>query len=66
MNAFTVYKILQHDTKQLLLVQGFGSVEFQLSVYDEHTGTTLKRLSNCTIEEFEEAIKILRGTCESQ
>ncbi len=61
MNAFTVYKICEHDHKQLLVVQGVGTMEFQICVYNEHTGTTLMRLTQPTLAEFERAIAIMRS-----
>jgi hypothetical protein len=61
MTSYRVYKILQVDTRQLLLVCEDGSAEFSLSVYDEHTGQTLLRLCACTLEDFERAIGVLRG-----
>lgn len=60
MNTYVVHKILQVDTRQLLLVRP-NDYECQLTVYDEHTGQTLIRLTNCTIEEFERAINVLKG-----
>ena len=61
MNSYVVHRILQHGTRQLLLVQP-DSYSFSLAVYDEHTGTTLMRMSNCTLEEFKRAISILEGS----
>ena len=61
MNAFTVYKICEHEHKQLLVVQGVGTMEFQICVYNEHTGTTLMRLTQPTLAEFERAISIMRS-----
>lgn len=59
MNAFTVYKICQHNSNQLLIVQPMSSHDFQLCVYNEHTGQTLMRLSSCTLDEFKRAIDIM-------
>ena len=58
MNTYVVHKILQVGTRQLLLVQP-NSYECMLTVYDEHTGSTLIRLTNCTVEEFKRAIALL-------
>ena len=58
MNSFTVHKILQHGSCQLLLVR-VSDYEHNLAIYDEHTGTTLMRLSQCTLEEFKRAIELL-------
>ena len=60
MNSYTVHKILQVGTRQLLLVR-VSDYEHNLAVYDEHTGITLMRLTSCTIEEFKRAIDILEN-----
>jgi len=58
MNSFTVHKVCQHGTRQLLLVR-VSDYEHSLAVYDEHTGTTLMRLSTCTLDQFKRAISLL-------
>ena len=58
MNSYTVHKVCQHGTRQLLLVR-VSDYEHNLAVYDEHTGTTLMRLTTCSIEEFKRAIALL-------
>ena len=60
MNSYTVHKILQEGSRQLLLVR-VSDYEHSLAVYDEHTGTTLMRLTTCTIEEFKRAILLLES-----
>ncbi len=65
MNSYTVYKLCEHDHKQLLVVQAADSAEFQLCVYNEHTGTTLMRLTSCTVLEFERAIQLLKSSDQS-
>ena len=60
MNSYTVHKILQHDSKQLLLVR-VSDYEHSLAVYDEHTGTTLMRLTSCSLAEFKRAIALLEN-----
>ena len=60
MNSYTVHKILQEGSRQLLLVR-VSDYEHSLAVYDEHTGTTLMRLSQCTIAEFKRAILLLES-----
>jgi hypothetical protein len=60
MNSYTVHKILQVGTRQLLLVR-VSDYEHNLAVYDEHMGVTLMRLTTCTIEEFKRAIDILEN-----
>ena len=60
MNTYVVHKILQVGTKQLLLVQP-SAYECSLAVYDEHTGQTLLRLCNASLEEFKRAIELLES-----
>ena len=60
MNTYTVHKIIQHESKQLLLVRT-SDYEHSLAVYDEHTGTTLMRMTECTLEELKRAIAILES-----
>ena len=60
MNSYTVHKILQEGSRQLLLVRVLD-YEHSLAVYDEHTGTTLMRLTDCTIEQFKRAIVLLES-----
>lgn len=60
MNTYTVHKILQHGSRQLLLVR-VSDYEHNLAVYDEHAGQTLMRLSDCTIAEFKRAIELLES-----
>jgi hypothetical protein len=58
---YTVFKVLSHNGKQLLLVQDKGTHEFSLCVYDEHNESTLMRLCCPSLEEFERAIEIIKG-----
>ena len=59
MTSYTVYKILAHNDKQLLLItQADGS--FGLAIYNEHTGNTLMRMADPTLENLERAIDILK------
>lgn len=60
MNSFVVHKILQVGTKQLLLIQP-SAYECTLAIYDEHTGQTLMRLTNASLEEFKRAIALLES-----
>jgi hypothetical protein len=60
MNTYTVHKIIQHESRQLLLVR-VSDYEHNLAVYDEHTGTTLMRLTACTLAEFKRAIQLLES-----
>jgi hypothetical protein len=59
MTSYTVYKILTHGTRQLLLIQGIGEAGFNLAVYDEHTGTTIMRMTTPTLDEFKRAISLI-------
>lgn len=61
MNAFTVYKVCQEGSRQLLLVQPISGTEFSLAVYDEHTGQTLMRMRDCTVADLKTAISMLEG-----
>ena len=59
---YTVYKVLQQDSKQLLLVKQPESDSFSLSVYDEHTGTTIMRLQEpITLQLLKDAIRIIES-----
>lgn len=57
MNAYTVYKVCANGSVQLLLVQDSEGVH--LTVYDEHTGQTLMRMTDCSLSEFKRAIALL-------
>ena len=61
MTSYTVHVVVKHNTRQLLLVQGFGDTPISLAVYDEHTGTTLMRMTEPTLDEFKRAITILES-----
>ncbi len=61
MNSYTVYKLCEHDHKQLLVVQPSDSVSFQLCVYNEHTGTSIQGLTSCTVLEFEPAFALIKS-----
>lgn len=60
MNSYVVHRILQVGTRQLLLVQP-DSYSFNLAVYDEHSGQTLMRIADCTLEQFKAAIALLEA-----
>jgi len=60
MNSFTVHKIIQHESRQLLLIR-VSDYEHNLAVYDEHTGTTLMRMTQCTLAEFKRAISLIEN-----
>jgi hypothetical protein len=58
---YTVFKILTHEDKQLLLVKQADDT-FSLAVYNEHTGNTLLRMTNPSVENLERACRVIRGT----
>lgn len=58
---YTVFKICEQDSRQLLLVQDKGSDEFNICVYNDHTGETVMRLNKPTVENFKRAIQYLEG-----
>jgi len=60
MNTYTIHKVCQEGTRQLLLVRT-SDYAFSLSVYDEHSGTTLMRMTTCTLTEFKRAIDLLES-----
>jgi hypothetical protein len=57
---YSVFKILQEDDKQLLLIKQSDD-SFSFAVYDEHTGNTLMRMANPTLANLELAIDIIKG-----
>lgn len=57
---FTVFKILNHEDKQLLCVE-MEKDKFNFSVYNEATGNTLLRPVECNLENLERAIRVLKG-----
>jgi hypothetical protein len=59
MTSYYVHVVCKHNTRQLLLIQGLGDTPISLAVYDEHTGTTLMRMTEPTLAEFTRAIAIL-------
>lgn len=60
MVTYTVHKICQVGTRQMLLVQGAAD-SVQLCIYCEHTGQTLLRLTDCSLAAFKEAIALLEA-----
>jgi hypothetical protein len=60
MTKYIVYKILTVGSRSLLLVN--EGEKITMSVFDEHTDTTLMRMTDPSIENFERAIAILKGT----
>ena len=61
MTSYTVHVVCKHNIKQLLLIQGSGDTPIRLAVYDEHTGTTLMRMTEPNILEFKRAIAIMEA-----
>lgn len=58
---YTVFKILEHNRKSLLLIQDKTTDDFSISVYDEGNGNTLMRMSKPSIAEFKRAIEAIEG-----
>jgi hypothetical protein len=58
---YTVFKILEHDRKSLLLIQDKTTDEFSISVYDEGNNNTLMRMSKPSVEEFKRAIEVIES-----
>lgn len=57
---YTVYKVCSKDSRQLLLIKQPDQDAFSLSVYDEHSGTTLMRMTEpVTVDLLKRAIAIL-------
>lgn len=61
MTSYTVHKILTHNSLQLLLIQD-ANASISIAVYNEHTGTTVMRMTTPTLDEFERAIALIRNT----
>jgi len=61
MTSYTVHVVCKHNTRQLLLIQGSVDHAVSLAVYDEHTGTTLMRMTEPNIDEFKRAIAIMES-----
>lgn len=61
MTSYTVYKILEQGSRQLLLVKGFEGDSHHICVYDTHTEHTVMRLTEPTIAEFKRAIALLES-----
>jgi hypothetical protein len=64
MTKYTVYKILTVGSCSLLLVN--EGEKISMSVYDEHSGNTLLRLVDPTLEHFEHAIALIKGNANGQ
>ena len=55
---YTVYKVTQHGSRQLLLIEDSGNIG--LAVYDEHTGSTLMRIRQpVELSDLKQAIEVL-------
>ncbi len=59
MTSYTVYKILEQGSRQLLLVKNFDGDSVHICVYDTHTEHTIMRMTEPTIAEFRRAISLL-------
>lgn len=62
MTSYQVHVIVKQGTRQLLLIQGLGDSAISIAVYDEHTGTTLMRMTEPSLTEFTRAIALLSET----
>lgn len=58
MSSYNVTKIATVDTRRLLIIIGMDGVPM-VSVYDEHTGQTLVRMKESTVENLKYAISVL-------
>jgi hypothetical protein len=58
MSSYNVTKIASVDTRRLLIIIGQDDVPM-VSVYDEHTGQTLVRMTESTVTNLKYAISIL-------
>jgi carbamoylphosphate synthase small subunit len=59
-SSYNVIKIAAVDTRRLLIIIGMDGVPM-VSVYDEHTGQTLVRMSESTVANLKYAIGILEN-----
>lgn len=60
MSSYNVIKIAAVDTRRLLIITGMDGVPM-VSVYDEHSGQTLVRMAESTVENLKYAIGILEN-----
>ena len=58
MSSYNVTKIASVDTRRLLIIIGGDGVPM-VSVYDEHSGQTLVRMTESTVDNLKYAINIL-------
>ena len=58
MSSYNVTKIAAVDTRRLLIIIGTDGVPM-VSVYDEHSGQTLVRMVESTVDNLKYAINIL-------
>jgi hypothetical protein len=59
---YSVYEILRHQDKKLLLIQDGVVDVFKITIYNEHTGSTEMRPVESTLENLELAIQILKSS----
>lgn len=60
MSSYNVIKIAAVDNRRLLIIIGMDGVPM-VSVYDEHSGQTLVRMAESTVENLKYAIGILEN-----
>lgn len=58
MSSYNVTKIAAVDTRTLLIIIGADGVPM-VSVYDEHSGQTLVRMTKSTVDDLKYAISVL-------
>jgi carbamoylphosphate synthase small subunit len=60
MNSYNVTKIAAVDTRTLLIIIGGNGVPM-VSVYDEHLGQTLVRMTESTVDSLQYALGVLEN-----
>jgi hypothetical protein len=60
MSSYNVTKIAAVDTRRLLIIIGQDDVPM-VSVYDEHTGQTLVRMTESTVDSLQYALSVLKN-----
>lgn len=60
MSLYNVTKIASVDTRTLLIIIGNNQVPM-VSVYDEHVGSTLVRMTESTLENLKYALGVLEN-----
>lgn len=58
MSSYNVIKLAAVDARQLLVVTGIDGIP-KISVYNEHSGQTIMRMSEATISNLKYAINLI-------